>query len=436
MLSKSIDQSKKIAERALKATPGGIHSSARKTERLLIWDRAEGSKIYDVDGKEYIDYHLCFGPIILGHCHPKVNKAIVEQLERAEHFGLGATELEVKVSEKIIEHLPSAEKVVFCNSGSEATYHAIRVARAIKKRNKIIKMDGNYHGWHDFVCLNFRTPPNYIGKPWPESAGMLQSTIDQTIVLQFNDIDAVEKAIKKHRNEIAAVILEPIMHNIGCILPKEGYLKALRELTEENDIFLIFDEIITGFRHSLGGAQKLFGITPDITTLGKAMANGYPISAVCGSEDIMNRFKNAEGGDVIFGGTFNAHQISMAACLATIKELENGKVYDYIFSLGDMLRTGLSKVIEELGLKAQVAGFGSIFIIYFTDVPVTNYKDLLTNDNLMSLSYRKRMIDRGVLLTPTPLRRNFISASHTKEDINKTINIACDVLSDLAKTTK
>lgn len=426
-------KSKDLAERAVKVVPGGVHSPLRRTEPLIIWDKAKGSKIYDVDGNEYIDYHLGFGPIILGHCHPKVNKAVAEQLERADLFGVGATELEVKAAEKIVEHVPSAEMVLFCNSGTEATYHAIRLARAIKKRKKVIKFEGCYHGWHDDLLVSYLPPADQLGKPWPESAGTLPETIEQVIVLPFNDIDAVEKAIKKNRNEIAAVILEPIMHDVGCILPKDGFLQALRELTKENDVFLIFDEIITGFRHHIGGVQKLFGVTPDITTLGKALANGYPIAAICGKEDVMKRFKTAEGGDVYYSGTFNAHPISISACLATIAELESGKVHEHLFGLGEMMRKGLSKTIEELELKAQVRGFGSIFVTYFTDMPINDWKDLLTNDDEMFVSYRKRMIERGIFFIPLRLKRCHISASHKKEDVNKTIEVDREVLSNLAR---
>jgi glutamate-1-semialdehyde 2,1-aminomutase len=429
----SYSKSKGLAERAVKVAPGGVHTSLRRTEPLIIWDKAKGSKIYDVDGKEYIDYHLAFGPILLGHCHPKVDKAVAEQLGRGDLFGSGATEIEIEVAEKIIEHVPSAEMVLFCNSGSEATYHAVRVSRAIKKRKKVIKFEGCYHGWHDDLGASYLPPADKLGQPHPESAGALQETIEKMIIVPFNDIDAVEKAIKKNKNEIAAVILEPIMHDVGCILPKDGFLQALRELTEENDIFLIFDEVITGFRHHIGGVQKLFGVTPDITTMGKAIANGYPTAIVCGKEEIMKRFKTAEGGDVFFAGTFNAHPISMAACLATIKELESGKVHEHLFKLGEMLRKGLSKNVEELGLKAQVAGFGSIFVTYFTDKPISNYADLLSNDDRMFVSYRKRMIERGIFFIPFRLKRCHISASHTEEDIIKTIEADREVLSGLVR---
>jgi len=427
-------KSEKLVRRALKVAPGGVHTSLRRIEPLIIWSMAKGSKLYAVDGKEYIDYHCAFGPVILGHCHPKVNKAVIEQVECGDIFGAGSNELEIKVAEKIVKYVPSAEMVLFCNAGSEATYHAIRVSRAVTKRKKVIKFNGHYHGWHDYLNANYLTPPSHFGKIWPESAGMLESTIEQIVPLPFNDIDAVENAIKKNRGEIAAMILEPIMHNVGCIMPKEGYLKALRELSDKNDILLIFDEVITGFRHALGGVQKIFGVTPDITTFAKAMANGYPIASICAREEIMKRFKTDKAGDVFFAGSYNAHPISMAAALATIEELENPKVYQHLFKLGDNLRAGLSKAVEESGLKAQVRGFGSVFTIYFSDLPINNYEELILNTQKSSdldVSFRNLMIKKGIFLIPFSLKRNYISASHTDDDIKKTIDATYATLSTL-----
>ena len=432
-MSKEMVKSREFSDRAVKVIPGGVNTSLRRIDPLIFFNRAKGSKIYDVDGKEYIDYHCCFGPIILGHCHPKVTKAVIEQAQKADLFGVGSTELEVAVAEKICRHVPSAEKVLFCNTGSEATYHAVRVSRAIKGRKKIIKFQGCYHGWHDYLLMNVISPLEKIGKYDLLSAGMLQTTVENTIVLPFNDLDAVESTIRRYKNEIAALILEPIPHNVGCILPKDGFLEGLRELTEENDIFLIFDEVITGFRHDIGGLQKVFGVTPDITTFAKGIANGYPLAAICGREEIMDRFNTAPGGDVFFAGSYNAHPISMAAALATIEELEGGKVHEHIFRLGDMVKKGLSKIIEDLGLKAHVTGFGSVFVTYFMEPPVNNYRDLLNNDAEMFLSYRKGMIERGIFMLPTNLKRNHVTASHTEDDIKKTIDAADIVLSDLAK---
>lgn len=354
------------------------------------------------------------------------------QAARADLFGVGGTELEVEVAEKIVKYVPSAEMALFCGSGSEATYHAIRVSRAIKCRKKIIKFQGCYHGWHDYLAMNVISPPNKIGKYDLLSAGMLQTTIENVLVLPFNDLGAVEGAIKRNKGEIAAVILEPIPHNIGCLLPKQGYLEGLRELTDENDIFLIFDEVITGFRHDLGGCQKLFGVTPDITTLGKAIANGYPLSAICGKKEIMSRFNTAPGGDVFFAGTFNAHPIAMAACLATIKELEDGKVHEHISKLGDSMREGLLKIVQELGLTAYVSGFKSVFVTYFMEPPLNDYRDLLRNDEEMFVRYRKKLMENGIFMLPRNLKRNHFTASHTEDDVKKTLNVARSVLSNLA----
>ena len=242
-------------------------------------------------------------------------------------MGLGTTEEEAKLAEMICHCVPSAKQILFCNSGSEATYSAIRLARAVTKRTEIIKFIGAYHGWHDSVLLSYSSDRSMLGRRDPHSAGMIKEVVSKTHPLTFNDLKAVEKKIRERKGKIAAVILEPILHNMGCVMPRIEFLKGLRELTEKNNIILIFDEIITGFRHSIGGYQKICGITPDVTTLGKSIANGYPLAAICGREDLMQRFKTA-GGDVFFAGTYNAHPLSTAAGIATLKELEDGSVYD------------------------------------------------------------------------------------------------------------
>jgi len=319
------EKSKKLFEEARRFTPGGVHSGIRFSKPYPIFiERACGSRIYDVDNNEYVDYHLAFGPVILGHSPTRVIEAVKDQLDRGIIFGL-SNELEVKVARKIIQHVPSAQMVKFCNTGTEATYHAVRVARAFTRRNKIIKFEGAYHGWHDYVNISVgpslgEAGPKELPDPVPDSEGIPKNILESTIILPFNDLSVLEKTIRKYEDEIAAVITEPIMHgNACCTMPKEGYLKALREICDQYNVLCIFDEIVTGFRHGLGGAQRIFGIKPDITTFAKAMANGFPVAAVCGREDIMTMFSPL--GEVDFGGTYNGNPISMAAALATIREL-------------------------------------------------------------------------------------------------------------------
>jgi glutamate-1-semialdehyde 2,1-aminomutase len=415
-----------LADRAKKFLPGGVSSGNRSVTPEIVFVRSLGARIWDADGKEYIDYHAGFGPLLLGHNNPAVNSFVKSTMDTIDLVGVGPAELEIKVAEKITRHVPSAKKVLFCNSGSEATYHAIRLARAFTGRHRIIKFQGCYHGWHDSVIMNVVSPADKVGFKDPLSAGMLPGALDNTIVLDFNDLNQVENTMKKNKGEIAGIILELIPHNIGCIMPKPGFVGGLREIADREGIVLIFDEVITGFRHDIGGFQKILGITPDITTLGKAMANGYPIAAVVGREDIMNRM--GPGGDVFFAGTYNGHPVSLAACLATIQELEPGRVHEHIFALGNMMRKEMTNICDDLHIEATVAGFGSVFVTYFMKPPIENYTDLLRNNKSLFIEYRKQMIKRGIYMLPVNLKRNHISAAHSKEDVEITLRQSRDSL--------
>ncbi|GBC77753.1 Glutamate-1-semialdehyde 2,1-aminomutase [bacterium HR08] len=412
--------------------PGGVNTSLRRIEPPLVFTRAHGAIIADVEGREYIDYHAAFGPVILGHNMEAVNQRVREAMQRLDLIGVGTTDLEIALARKICAHIPSAEKVLFCNSGSEATYQAIRLARAVTGRRKIIKFQGCYHGWHDAVALNVISPAERLGRRDPLSAGSFPEVVDATLVCRFNDLEDVERTIRDHRGEIAALILEPIPHNIGCVLPKPGFLEGLRELTRQHGILLIFDEVVTGFRHHLGGYQKICGVIPDLTTLGKSMANGYPIAALCGRRELMDRFNTHPEGDVFFAGTYNGHPLGCAAALATIEILETQPVHERIFRLGERMRSGLREIVERLGIPATVTGFGSIFVLYFLEGPIESYADLLRNDVERFLTYRRKLIERGIFELPLNLKRNHISFSHTEEQIEHTLQVAEDVLKEIA----
>ena len=416
--------SRQLIERARKVAPGGVHTSIRTVDPPLSFQRAEGAYIYDVDGNRYIDYHAAFGPFLLGHCYPAVTERVAETIKRTDLFGVGTTELEVQLAGKIFTHVPSAEKVLFCNSGSEATYHAIRVARAVTGRQLIIKFQGCYHGWHGYVLRNMLSPEDKIGKRDPGSAGMLDAEIDNTLICTFNSLEEVEQAVAEHPGQIAAIILEPIPHNIGCVLPTQEFLEGLRSICDREQMILIFDEVITGFRHDIGGYQKVSGVTPDLTAMGKAMANGYPMAAIAGKADIMDHFNTNPTGDVFFAGTYNGHASSVAAALATIEVLESGDVYEHIFRLGDKMRAGLQEIVDRLDLVATVTGFGSVYTLYFMDGPVRNYTDLMRNNAEYYVEYRKNLIEQGVFEMPMNLKRNHISYSHTDEDIEQTLEAA------------
>ncbi len=425
------EKSAEIFAAASTYIPGGVNTSLRSLPKPLAFKRAQGSRIWDADGKEYVDYHAAFGPIILGHAHPTVNARVTETIQELDVVGVGTTELEAQLAQKLVQYIPSAEKVLFCNSGSEATYSALRLARAVTGRNKIVKFQGCYHGWHDAVLMNVATPAELMGTKQPLSAGMSPEAVENTLVLRFNDLAEVDRTVAVLGDEIAAIILEPIPHNIGNVMPTLEFLEGLRRICTERSIVLVFDEVVTGFRHALGGYQSIVGVTPDVTTVAKAMANGFPIAAVCGRADLMDRFNTHEGGDVFFAGTFNAHPLSTAAALATIEALEDGSVYQHIYSLGDRARRGFADVMETLGITSEVTGFGSVFVTYFMEGPVRDYDDLLRNDAELDVAFRQGMVDRGFFLLPTALKRGHISASHTAEDVDRTVQAAEDVLRGL-----
>ena len=419
-----------LFERALAATPGGVNSGTRGLRQPIVWQGAEGAHIIDADGRRYLDYHAAFGPIILGHNHPAVTSAVIDAITSIDLIGVGTTELEIQLAEKVVRHLPSAESALIVSSGSEATYLAARLARAATGRDKLVKFQGCFHGWHDYLLMNIISPPHKIGHKDPGSAGMLPAAIDNTIVLPFNDCEAVTQLVEARADDIAAIILEPIPHNIGCVLPAEDFARTLRRLCDERGIILIFDEVITGFRHGLGGYQEKLGVLPDLTTLAKAIANGYPCAVIAGRQDLMRRYSTA-GGDVFVGGTYNGHPVSTAAALATIAQLEDEAVYERLFRLGDKARRGLQAIADRHGIDMVVAGYGSVFVPYFMTGEISRYQDLLRNNSEADVKFRSEMIKRGIFMLPMAMKRNHISAAHSEADIDHTLNMAEDVLAGM-----
>jgi len=420
--------SQALAERAGQVIPGGVNSATRRLARPYSWDWAEGAYIRDVDSNTYLDYHAAFGPIVLGHNHPGVNAAVAEALHGVDMVGVGVTEAEIRLAEKVVEHVPSAEMALTFSSGSEATYMAVRLARGVTGRSKLIKFQGTFHGWHDYLLMNIISPPEKIGQKDPGSAGQLQDAIDNTIVVRFNDLEAVEAAIAAHPGEIAAIFLEAIPHNIGCVLPRQDFVEGLRRLCDEHGIVLVFDEVITGFRHGLGGYQAKLGVKPDLTTMAKAIANGYPCAVVAGRRDLMMQFSTAPGGKVFVGGTYNGHPVGTAAALATIAALEDGSVYERTFRLGERMRSGLQEIADRLGIAMISAGYGSVFTPYFMDGTVERYEDLLRNDTARDVGFRSAMIEHGIFMLPLAIKRNHISAAHSEADVERTLDIAETVL--------
>jgi glutamate-1-semialdehyde 2,1-aminomutase len=419
-----------LTEKEKTVTVGGVHDELRYTEPYnMFFTRARGSKLRDVEGKTYTDFLLGYGPLILGHCHPKVVQAVKKAVDSGDLWGIGSTEPEYQLAEKVTRLIPSAEKVRFCNAGSDATFHAIRLARAVTGRKKILKFEGGYHGWHDYVDISVMPPADKVGTPWPVSAGCLPEAMAQTLVIPWNDFDALERTVTDHRDELAAIITEPILHNIGVVMPQDGFLQRIRELTEQHGIIFILDEVITAFRHSIGGAQKLFGIKPDLTTIAKAMANGYPIGGLAGRADIMDHLKPI--GDVHMAGTYYSNPISMAAGLATISQLERGNVHEHMDGIVDVVTKGLTQLIEDFNLKAQVKRFHSIFTLYFTDAEIKNYSSVLSNNAEMFSKYWKTMRDEGIILSTHHLKRCHVSAVHTRADANQFLKAAKKALAQL-----
>ncbi|MCW3819130.1 aspartate aminotransferase family protein [Micromonospora sp. DR5-3] len=421
MISRSAPSGATIAERARRVIPGGVNSGQRSIPGLtdLVIARASGARFWDADGRQYTDYHAAFGPPLLGHNDPDVNAAVTEAGKRLDLCGVAVTDGEVQLAETLAELVPSIEKVLLTSTGSEATFHALRVARAATGRRLVVKFQGCYHGWHDSVSLNVISAPDRVGVPDPISTGILPEVLDATLVLRFNDVAAVRAAFAAHGDDIAAVIVEPVPHNVGCLLPDQEFLQALRDECTRAGSVLVFDEVITGFRHDLGGWQKISGITPDLTTLGKAIANGYPIGALGGRADLMDLFSTHPGAPAFFAGTYNGHPAVVAAAIATLGKLRTEPVHEHVYRLGDRARAGITEVLADLGVPAVVTGHGSVFVTYFMPGPVPrSYDDLLRNDAGMFIGYRRRMPEHGIFELPLNLKRNHVSYAHTDADID------------------
>jgi glutamate-1-semialdehyde 2,1-aminomutase len=420
--------SERLLDEAARVIPGGVNTCRRRSEPRLCFARGAGAHLWDLDGRRYIDYHAAYGAVFLGHSHPAVCTRVAEATRDTVLFGVGVTEAEVALARKIAQHVPSVEQSVVCNSGSEATYHAIRLARGVTGRELIVKFQGCYDGFHDYVLRNVLSAPDAVGRRDPHSAGMLAAAVDATLVCRFNDLADVEDAFAAHPDRIAAVIVEPVAHNSPGLLPVPGFLEGLRALCDREGALLIFDEVITGFRHHIGGYQAVCGVLPDITTLGKAIANGFPIAAIGGPARYLERFTSNPDGDVHYGGTYNGNAVGVEAALATIAELEDGSVHERVFRLGARMRAGLEEIAARAGVPAVVGGFGSLFVLCFMEGPLRSYEDVLRNDSELFLRYRRELVARGVFEMPESLGRSHISAAHTDDDIDRSLAAAEEAL--------
>ncbi len=420
--------------------PGGVVSVNRAVQPEIVFVKGQGAYLWDADGNQYIDYHAAFAPHFLGHNDPYVTDAVISVLRKgASLYGSGTTELEGQLAELICRHIPAVESVQFLNTGSEATYQAIRLARAVTRKDHIIVMQGGYNGWHDDVSCNLMTPLDVIGPrvspgeyPYiPISAGIPREHQQLVHPINFNDLDSVEYVCQKH--SIAALIVEPILQNLGIIKPAAGYLEGLRQLADRYGFILIFDEVKTGFRHGIGGYAKIAGVTPDLAVYGKAMANGYPIAALGGKKDLMDWFVHPDPSKrVLLAGTYNAHPVPTAAAIATIERLvaNDGEVYRHVESLGKMMQEGLETLLRGAGLEAVVARQGSAFCIYFMDHCPRDWHDLAaSHNNELDLELRRKLISCGIYFFPAATKQCSISFAHTREDIEDTLQQVETVLS-------
>ena len=430
MKKPNFERSRALFERARKVIPGGTNSAARGIVSSGMFDgypieyprfvkEAKGSHIVDVDGNQFIDYHLAFGPVILGHAYPSVNEAVKKQLDIGVVHGLNH-EVEVELSEKITKYVPCADMARILNTGSAATSAAVRMARMFTGKEKIVKFQGHYHGWHDWDMPNLW----FYGRGRFLAAGVPLSELENVIPLQWNDLNLVEKTLRRQGHEIAAIITEPYLFNSGVIAPEKGYLEGLRKLSTEHDIVLIFDEVITGFRLGLSGGQGMLGVTPDLATFAKAMANGFTISAVAGIREIMEKV------GTVIGGTYNANPVSTTAALATITELEKKESYDHIHRMSRILMNGLRDAIEDVEIEAVVQGPGPGFGLYLTDLEIIKSPSELLAEKKhphtqRNVVFHQEMANRGVFIMPNARgARIYLSVSHTEEDMRETIEAA------------
>jgi glutamate-1-semialdehyde 2,1-aminomutase len=416
-----LSRSKELFEKAKRSIPGGVNSPVRAFNPYPFFTKyAKGSRIVDVDGKEYIDYCMGYGPLILGHAPEPVVEAVSEQLEKGILYGT-PTEQEVELAELICQVVPCAEMVRLVNTGTEATMSAIRVARGFTGRKKIVKFEGCYHGAHDYVLVKAGSGATTFGIP--KSLGVPEETVQNTIVLPYNDFERFKETIESEGNDIAAVIIEPVIGNAGVIPPKKGYLEMIRKLTRDKGIVLIFDEVITGFRLALGGAQEYYGVIPDMATLGKVMGGGFPIAAFAGKKKIMEMV--TPSGKVYQAGTFSGNPISVVAGLATLKIIrEKGSSFYYeLNKKREKLCDAINDLARDYDIPIQINCVASMFQFFFNDEEVWDYQGAKKADATKFMVYHKELLKRGIFVPPSQFETCFISSTHSKEDLDETIEI-------------
>ncbi len=421
-------RSEQLFAEALSYLPAGVSSNARLWQRLckigipcsIYIARAKGSHIWDVDGNRYIDYRLGFGPVILGHSYPAVQQKLHEAEKKGTVYAL-SNEKEIRAAKLIRSMVPSAEMVRFSNSGTEATMHALRVARAFTRKERILKFEGHYHGAHDYVLFSTDAPFDKLrgsGSAIPMSQGIPKAIRRLVTVARWNDFSGVEKLIRKQHQQLAAVICEPVMGNAGVIPPAPGFLKHLRQLCSRYNIALIFDEVKTGFRLADGGAQQLFHVTPDLSTFSKSLGNGYPVACIAGKKEVMDVIGPHK---VVHGGTFSSNPLSMSAVIATLGELRRKGVISQMQRYGKLLIRGFADCIEDRNVDAMIQGYATMFQFFFTRKEVHEYRDIRHCDLAVYADLHLELLRRGIMFDEDNEEPIFTCYSHTKEDLRKTL---------------
>lgn len=417
------NKSKELFSRAEELLPGGVNSPVRAFRSVGGNPRfiasAKGATMTDVDGKTYVDYVGSWGPMILGHTDDEVIEAIKQAAAGGTSYG-APSPLEVEMAEEIVDAVPSVEMVRMVNSGTEATMAAIRLARGATGREKIVKFEGCYHGHGDSFLVKAGSGVATLGLP--DSPGVPQSVAANTLTVPFNSADALAAIFDANKGEIASVIIEPVVGNMGCVAPKEGYLQAVREICTSNDALLIFDEVMTGFRLARGGAQERFGVLPDITTLGKIIGGGLPVGAYGASKDLMRKI--APAGTIYQAGTLSGNPLAMSAGLATLRRLRDRSIYEMLEARGAQLENGLRVAAEENGFSVQINRVGSMITLFFTDEPVFDWETANKSDREMFGKYFHAMLEEGIYLPPSQFEAAFFGITHTEEIINQTTEAA------------
>ena len=425
-----MDISEQLFERAKKVLPGGVNSPVRAYRAVgmapRFITRADGAYIYDEDGKQYIDYVCSWGPMILGHNHPVIREAVEKAVKDGLSFG-APTRREVDIAELMVELVPNIEMVRMVNSGTEAVMSALRLARGATGRDKLIKFEGCYHGHSD--CMLVNAGSSALAGGHPSSAGVPVGAARDTLTAQFNDLDSVRELLEGNPGQVAAVIVEPVAANMGVVNPAPGFLPGLRQLCDQHGALLIFDEVITGFRLGLGGAQEYYGVRPDLTTFGKIIGAGMPVGAYGGRREVMEVI--APVGRVYQAGTLSGNPVAMAAGLCQLRYLkEHPEIYTHTAALGDAFRRGMGELLCRYGVPAQVTGVGSLACVFFTGKPVKNYAGAKTSDTEAFARYFNYMLEHGVHFAPSQFEAVFFSGAHTPEQIGRVLELAEDFFAE------